>query len=49
MKKYFMLSCLVFSLQVAAQTIHYNLKMPKPQNHYFEVEMVLTDFKEKEL
>ena len=44
-----MLSCLVFSLQVAAQTIHYNLKMPKPQNHYFEVEMVLTDFKEKEL
>jgi predicted metalloprotease with PDZ domain len=49
MKKYFMLSCLVFRLQVAAQTIHYNLKMPKPQNHYFEVEMVLTDFKEKEL
>jgi predicted metalloprotease with PDZ domain len=49
MKKYFMLSCLVFSLQVAAQTIHYNLKMPKPQNHYFEVEMVLTDFKDKEL
>ena len=44
-----MLSCLVFSLQVAAQTIHYNLKMPKPQNHYFEVEMVLTDFKDKEL
>ncbi|MDB4075561.1 MAG: PDZ domain-containing protein [Crocinitomicaceae bacterium] len=32
-----------------AQNIKYNLKMPKPQNHYFNVEMELDGFKEKEL
>lgn len=30
-------------------TIKYNLSMPKPQNHYFHVEMELDGFKEKEL
>jgi len=34
---------------VTAQQIHYRLSMPKPQNHYFEVEMELKDFKEKSL
>lgn len=32
-----------------AQKISYNLRMPKPQNHYFEVEMILEQHKEKEL
>jgi predicted metalloprotease with PDZ domain len=32
-----------------SQNIHYSLRMPKPQNHYFEVEMVVSDFKEEEL
>ena len=30
-------------------SIKYNLSMPKPQNHYFHVEMELDGFKEKEL
>jgi predicted metalloprotease with PDZ domain len=34
---------------IAAQNISYQLRMPKPQNHYFEVEMTLSDFKEKQL
>ncbi|NBR15765.1 MAG: M61 family peptidase, partial [Crocinitomicaceae bacterium] len=37
------------TFQLSAQTIAYQLRMPKPQNHYFEVEMTLSDFKEKEL
>ncbi|MEY4602732.1 MAG: hypothetical protein RIT43_24 [Bacteroidota bacterium] len=32
-----------------AQKISYEVSMPKPQNHYFHVEMVLSGFKEKEL
>lgn len=32
-----------------AQKIHYNLRMEKPQSHYFQVEMILSDFKESEL
>ncbi|MBU3661298.1 MAG: M61 family metallopeptidase [Flavobacteriales bacterium] len=39
----------ILSFQFVAQTITYQLRMPKPQNHYFEVEMTLSDFKEKEL
>lgn len=39
----------ILSFQFVAQTIAYQLRMPKPQNHYFEVEMTLSDFKEKEL
>jgi predicted metalloprotease with PDZ domain len=39
----------LLTLQLSAQTIAYQLRMPKPQNHYFEVEMTLSDFKEKEL
>ena len=31
------------------QSINYRLKMEKPQNHYFQVEMELTDFKENEV
>lgn len=32
-----------------AQKIHYTLKMPKPQNHYFEVEMQIDGVKDKEI
>jgi predicted metalloprotease with PDZ domain len=44
------LSLLCFSVFTSwAETISYQLRMPKPQNHYFEVEMTLGDFKEKQL
>ena len=32
-----------------AQSVNYKLSMPKPQNHYFHVEMELKDFNEKEI
>lgn len=32
-----------------AMNIEYNLRMPKPQNHYFEVEMIVSDLKGSEL
>ncbi|MCH2230586.1 MAG: hypothetical protein MK105_09590 [Crocinitomicaceae bacterium] len=32
-----------------AQSVKYNLRMPKPQNHYYQVEMELIDFKESEV
>lgn len=32
-----------------AQSVHYNLRMSKPQNHYFEVEMIIDGNTEKEL
>lgn len=49
MKIYFLLlfsllSCLLFS-----QEIEYKLSTSKPQNHYFEVEMTLKNFKDKSL
>ena len=31
------------------QSIKYNLKMPKPQNHYYVVEMELEGFSKKEI
>ncbi|MDR0800954.1 PDZ domain-containing protein [Fluviicola sp.] len=34
---------------VQAQKIHYNLRMTKPQNHYFEVEMQISEFKPGDL
>jgi len=34
-----------FIVSVSAQSISYKLGMSKPQNHYFEVEMELADFK----
>lgn len=36
---------LLCSLSALAQKISYNLSMPKPQNHYFHVEMNLNEFK----
>lgn len=39
----------ILSVLTYAQQISYQLHMPKPQSHYFEVEMVLVDFKENSL
>ncbi len=33
----------------SAQEVKYNLRMPKPQNHYYHVEMELSNFSEKEI
>ena len=45
------LKALLFSLLFCSvnygQTVKYYLSMPKPQNHYFHVEMVLENFNEK--
>jgi len=49
MKNSLILIVAILSFQLSAQTISYQLRMSKPQSHYFEVEMNLTDFKEKEL
>ena len=37
------------SFQTFSHEIKYKLKMERPQSHYYEVEMELTDFTEKEL
>ena len=39
----------IISFTSFGQSIKYNLKMPKPQNHYFNIEMQLDGFKEKVL
>jgi len=46
--RYFLLtlSILIFSITKAA-SINYNLSMPEPHTHYYEVDMVITDY-EKE-
>ena len=49
MKKYLALPLWIFTIHAWSQSISYQLRMPKPQNHYFEVEMTLVDFKEKQL
>lgn len=49
MKQILLFAISFLAYQLSAQTIAYQLRMPKPQNHYFEVEMTLSDFKEKEL
>lgn len=40
--------CLLFST-LNAQSINYELRMPRPQDHYYHVTMELSDFKEDEL
>ena len=50
MKKFlFTLVLLINSVLLIGQKINYKLKMPNPQSHYFEVEMILEGFKEKQL
>jgi predicted metalloprotease with PDZ domain len=40
---------LFISMQIFAQEINYKLRMTKPQNHYFQVEMELVNFSESEI
>ncbi len=49
MKLRFLLLTLGFSFLSLAQNVHYTLRMSKPQNHYFEVEMLISDVKENSL
>lgn len=49
MKKALLLILVLGSVISYAQEIQYNLRMSQPQNHYFEVEMELSGFKESEL
>ena len=50
MKKFLFTLVLLFnSVLLIGQKINYKLKMPNPQSHYFEVEMILEGFKEKQL
>lgn len=46
MKFRFLLVTLLLSGLSLAQSVHYNLRMSRPQSHYFEVEMILSDLKE---
>lgn len=48
MRLLIILVCLL-STWAFGQTVSYSLRMSKPQNHYFEVEMELHDFKASEL
>lgn len=45
----FLFAALLISVSSMAQQITYKLAMPKPQDHYFQVEMELKDFKEKSI
>lgn len=50
MKNIFYTSLLfMFSLASIAQSVNYKLSMPKPQDHYFHVEMMLQDFEGDEV
>ncbi|MFT5779342.1 MAG: putative metalloprotease with PDZ domain, partial [Crocinitomicaceae bacterium] len=40
---------LVLTFFSFGQEIKYNLKMTKPQNHYFQVEMELSNFDQEEI
>jgi predicted metalloprotease with PDZ domain len=49
MKNFKLFFLFFISFQLFSQSIHYNLKMSKPQNHYFEVEMIIDGITEKEI
>jgi predicted metalloprotease with PDZ domain len=49
MKSALLLLSLAFTGIVSAQKIQYSLRMTKPQNHYFEVEMEISEFKAGDL
>lgn len=49
LKYLFLVVVSVFFFNTYAQDISYNLKMEKPQNHYFQVEMELNGFQKSEL
>lgn len=39
----------VFAFSLLAQSVHYDVRMEKPENHYFQVEMTVKEWKEKTL
>jgi predicted metalloprotease with PDZ domain len=45
----FFCASIVVAFSAFSQSIQYELRMPKPQSHYFQVVMELTNFKESEL
>jgi len=49
MIRFFLFSILILALKTAAfgTKISYTLKMPRPQNHYFQVEMQVEQVKQK--
>jgi predicted metalloprotease with PDZ domain len=49
MIRFFLFSLLILAINTAAfgAKISYSLKMPRPQNHYFQVEMQVTQLKQK--
>ncbi|MGV3612341.1 MAG: M61 family metallopeptidase [Fluviicola sp.] len=49
MRSALLLLSLGFAGLVSAQKIQYSLRMTKPQNHYFEVEMEISEFKAGDL
>ena len=50
MRYFYVLSVFILSISSAfSQEINYKLRMSKPQSHYFEVEMELSNFSEKEI
>ena len=49
MKSALLILSLGLAGMIQAQKIHYNLRMTKPQNHYFEVEMQISEFKAGDL
>jgi predicted metalloprotease with PDZ domain len=49
MKFFFSFVIIALTVSVFSQTVSYQLRMPRPQNHYFEVEMLLEDFKERKV
>lgn len=48
-KTFLTIIAVYFSLAICAQKVDYKLSMQSPSSHYFQVEMELSDFKEKEL
>jgi len=50
MTRYFISILLITSVFFSyAQNVRYKLSMPKPQNHYYHVEMELSNFSSKEI
>jgi len=47
--KYFFLLLICFPLSSFGMSISYELRMPKPQNHYFEVQMNIADNDDKQI
>ncbi len=47
--KYFLLILICLPLSSFGMSISYELRMPKPQNHYFEVQMNISDVNEKQI